>query len=89
MDKIIEISNKKIWEENKFQDVSFSFPESEDGKVLHANKTILAEVSPVFEAMFFGELAEKRNPIPIVDVEPETFEAFLRCVIRKYVRKIF
>lgn len=53
MDQLIETTNKKIWEEGKFQDVSFSFPESENPTILKANKVILAEVSPVFEVMFF------------------------------------
>lgn len=80
MDQLIETTNKKIWEEGKFQDVSFSFPESENPTILKANKVILAEVSPVFEVMFFGSIPEKRNPIPIVDVEPDIFEALLRLV---------
>lgn len=32
--------------------------------------------SPVFQAMFFGGMAE-RDPIPILDVQPEAFKALL------------
>uniref|UniRef100_A0A336MH11 CSON001407 protein n=1 Tax=Culicoides sonorensis TaxID=179676 RepID=A0A336MH11_CULSO len=79
MDLIIVEHNKKIWEENKFENVSFSFPECKCEKIIKVNKTILAEVSPVFEAMFFGELSEKTNTIPILD-DPETFESLLKCI---------
>jgi hypothetical protein len=40
------------------------------------HKLILAMSSPVFEAMFFGGMAEK-NPIPILDVQPDAFKALL------------
>jgi hypothetical protein len=33
--------------------------------------------SPVFEAMFFGGMAEKNDPIPILDVQPDAFKALL------------
>lgn len=78
MESVIKARKKEFWGQERFNDISFSFPEFDSNKVLHANKIILALCSPVFEAMFFGDLAEKRNPIPIVDVHPLIFEAFLR-----------
>lgn len=42
-----------------------------------AHKLLLAMASPVFEAMFYGGLAEKRRAIPIPDIEPGTFKLLL------------
>lgn len=36
--------------------------------------------SPVFEAMFYGGMAEKNDPIPIKDVQPEAFKALLEYI---------
>lgn len=36
--------------------------------------------SPVFEAMFFGGMAERNEPIPILDVQPESFKALLEYI---------
>jgi hypothetical protein len=41
--------------------------------------------SPVFEAMFFGGMAEKNDPIPILDVQPDAFKALLEYDILKLV----
>uniref|UniRef100_A0A336MMK0 CSON001398 protein n=1 Tax=Culicoides sonorensis TaxID=179676 RepID=A0A336MMK0_CULSO len=81
MENIIKSRKKEFWGQERFHDISFSFHENDDDqKVLKANKTILALCSPVFEAMFFGDLAEKRDPIPIVDVDYTIFEGFLRYI---------
>lgn len=45
-----------------------------------AHKLFLAMSSPVFEAMFFGGMAEKSDPIPILDVQPEAFKALLEYI---------
>lgn len=78
MEDVIKARKRSFWGQKRFTDISFSFPEFDSNKILYANKTILALCSPVFKAMFFGELAEKSNPIQIVDVDPSVFEAFLR-----------
>ncbi|XP_063705489.1 uncharacterized protein LOC134834671 [Culicoides brevitarsis] len=78
MESVICARKKEFWGQERFNDITFSFPD--DNRVLQANKTILALCSPVFEAMFFGDLAEQRNPIPIVDVDSTYFEAFLRYI---------
>lgn len=75
MDSPIKQRKKMFWDE-KFNNVSFSFLKSD--KTLRANKSMLALVSPVFEKMFFGSLAEKQDPIPIVDIDIQTFSLFLR-----------
>ncbi|XP_063839296.1 BTB/POZ domain-containing protein 6-B-like [Ostrinia nubilalis] len=45
-----------------------------------AHKLILASASPVFEAMFFGGMAERDGPIPILDVHPDAFKALLQYI---------
>ena len=40
----------------------------------------LAMASPVFEAMFYGGLAETKREIKILDVQPEAFNAMLSYV---------
>ena len=49
-------------------------------KIFHCHKLILAMASPVFEAMFFGGLAETRREIKIPDVQPEAFSALLSYI---------
>ncbi|GLG95093.1 BTB/POZ domain-containing protein 6-A [Gryllus bimaculatus] len=49
-------------------------------QVFQGHKLLLAMASPVFEAMFFGGMAEKNDPIPILDVQPDAFKAFLEYI---------
>lgn len=49
-------------------------------QVFHGHKLLLAMASPVFEAMFFGGMAEKNEPIPILDVQPDAFKALLEYI---------
>lgn len=55
-------------------------------ETVKAHKLILAMSSPVFEAMFFGEMAEKNGPIPIIDVRPEVFKALLQYIYTDNVK---
>ncbi|XP_014361077.2 uncharacterized protein LOC106712915 isoform X1 [Papilio machaon] len=48
--------------------------------VLSGHKLILAMSSPVFEAMFYGGMAERNDPIPILDVQIEAFKALLEYI---------
>ncbi|XP_026325114.1 uncharacterized protein LOC113234075 isoform X2 [Hyposmocoma kahamanoa] len=48
--------------------------------VVSGHKLILAMASPVFEAMFYGGMAERNDPIPILDVQPEAFKALLEYI---------
>ena len=51
-------------------------------EVVHipALQTLLLARSPVFAAMFTGDLAEKKDKpvIPVDDVEPESFKEMLK-----------
>ena len=47
--------------------------ESESKQVIPAHKFVLSIGSPVFEAMFYGELAETRDSIELPDCEYENF----------------
>lgn len=46
-------------------------------QIFLAHKLFLAMSSPVFEAMFYGGMAEKKDPIAILDVQPDAFRALL------------
>lgn len=59
-------------------------PESQQ-QTLKGHKLFLAMSSPVFEAMFFGGMAEKNDPILIKDVQPEAFKALLEYI---YTEKV-
>ncbi|XP_055306153.1 BTB/POZ domain-containing protein 2-like [Sitodiplosis mosellana] len=63
-------------------DVNFVF-EGESQKV-PANKSILAVLSPVFRAMFYGAIKEKGD-VKIVDTNGKTFKAFLQFFYLKNV----
>ena len=47
-------------------------------QTLKAHRMILAMASPVFEAMFFGGLAQNDDPIKILDVQPDAFKVMLQ-----------
>ena len=65
-----------------FSDVKFvvrqSDGESESKQVIPAHKFVLSIGSPVFEAMFYGELAETRDSIELPDREYESLLELLR-----------
>ena len=52
--------------------------ESESKQVIPAHKFVLSIGSPVFEAMFYGELAETRDPIELPDCEYESLLELFR-----------
>ena len=60
-------------------DVSFVVvdEEAQDSEPIPAHKYVLAISSPVFFAMFYGEIAEKTNSIKIPDSDKESFLQFL------------
>lgn len=41
---------------------------------------MLAASSPVFEALFYGTLAEIKDVIEVPDIEPNTFRLLLKFV---------
>ena len=60
-------------------DVSFVVRNaSGEEESLAAHKFVLAVSSPVFYAMFYGELAESKNKIVLPDCDSESFLEFLR-----------
>ena len=65
-----------------FSDVKFVVPkaisESESKQVIPAHKFVLSISSPVFEAMFYGELAETGDPIELPDCEYESLLELFR-----------
>ena len=52
--------------------------ESESKQVISAHKLVLSISSPVFEAMFYGELAETGDSIELPDCEYESLLELFR-----------
>lgn len=59
-------------------DVSFTVgPDDDATEIVRAHKNILMARSSVFEAMFNGELPERKETIRVVDLEPRAFRDIL------------
>lgn len=63
--------------EARFTDIQFVTRKGSSKMVFNVHKAILACGSPVFEKMFYGDLAEKRSVIE-TDDDPEAFEMLLK-----------
>ena len=61
-------------------DVHFIVGSGSSQRRIPAHKFILATGSPVFYAMFYGELAEDKKEVTIPDVEPQAFLELLEWV---------
>ena len=74
--------SKFMFNNDRFSDVKFVVPkangESESKQVIPAHKFVLSISSPVFEAMFYGELAETRDSIELSDCEYESLLELFR-----------
>ncbi|KAL9980018.1 hypothetical protein ACROYT_G008549 [Oculina patagonica] len=74
--------NKYMFNNDLFSDVKFVVPkaidESESKQVIPAHKFVLSISSPVFEAMFYGELAETGDSIELPDCEYESLLELFR-----------
>ena len=70
--------NKFLLNNSLMSDVRFSFPGSE--RNIPAHKHVLAISSPVFFAMFYGDLADSRDTVAITDCDPDIFLHFLRFI---------
>ena len=76
--KCLTISERTrfIFNNELLSDVKFIVPasnsESESRKMIPAHKFVLAIGSPVFYAMFFGEMAETKNSVELPDCEYES-----------------
>ncbi|XP_020282828.1 BTB/POZ domain-containing protein 1-like [Pseudomyrmex gracilis] len=69
-----------LLETGLWSDCQFIVGQEPQQQTLKGHKLFLAMTSPVFEAMFFGGMAEKNDPIPIKDVQPEAFKALLEYI---------
>ncbi len=69
--------NKYMFNNPVMSDIKFAFPNKQ---TIPAHKYVLAISSPVFFAMFYGDLAEKSETVDITDCDPEVFLQFLRYV---------
>ena len=71
-----------MFDNDLFSDVKFVVPnaigETETKPVISAHKLVLSISSPVFEAMFYGELAETTDSIELPDCEYESLLELLR-----------
>ena len=67
--------NQHMFNNPVMSDIKFAFPNKQ---TIPAHKYVLAISSPVFFAMFYGDLAEKRETVDITDCDPEVFLQFLR-----------
>ena len=74
--------SKFMFDNNLFTDVKFVVPkangESESKQVISAHKLVLSISSPVFEAMFYGELAETADSIELPDCECDSLLELFR-----------
>ena len=74
--------NKFMFNNELFSDVKFvacgANGESESKQVIPAHKFVLSVSSPVFEAMFYGELAETTDSIELPDCEYESLLELFR-----------
>ena len=68
-------------------DVYFLVPDGEEGgnsfKTIKAHKLLLAGVSPVFRAQFFGPMKDEREVIEVQDTTAEAFQAMVDFIYRK------
>ena len=71
---------RHLLETGLWSDCDFIVGHFPNMKIFHCHKIFLAMASPVFEAMFFGNLAETRREIKILDVQPEAFASMLEYV---------
>ena len=74
---------KSIFNQNLLSDVKFVVRDSEGGsesKTIPAHKFVLAISSPVFYAMFYGELAETKDSVEISDCEYESLLELFRFI---------
>ncbi|KAL5013221.1 hypothetical protein ScPMuIL_007491 [Solemya velum] len=78
--KSVVLCLQTLFDEQLWTDVSFTFPEEDDVEDINAHRLILASRSPVFQAMFYGPLADTSNKIEIKSISKQAFEDVLRFV---------
>ncbi|XP_076315687.1 BTB/POZ domain-containing protein 6-like [Tachypleus tridentatus] len=75
--KVLERTSSLL-QTKSFSDVTFIVGPSTSSKKYVGHKVLLAMASPVFEAMFCGDMADKAKVIRVSDVAPIGFENLLR-----------
>ncbi|XP_066138611.1 BTB/POZ domain-containing protein 1 isoform X2 [Euwallacea fornicatus] len=76
---LIKERGEHLLETGLWSDCRFIVGSEPSQQVFDGHKLFLAMSSPVFEAMFFGGMPE-RDPIAILDVQPEAFKALLEYI---------
>ncbi|KAI5651452.1 BTB/POZ domain-containing protein [Phthorimaea operculella] len=80
----IRLRSAYLFRSRQWTDCSFKFETDggaeEAGDTLEAHKLILAMASPVFAAMFYGEVGEKESPVQISDIDMLTFSRLLQYI---------
>lgn len=66
----------QLFQSEKYYDCAFHFEDT----TLKAHRLILCAASPVFEAMFYGPMREKRQEIKIIDISSKIFHILLRSI---------
>lgn len=80
--KTLAECNRYMLDNQLVCDVSFEVgPEGGATEIIPAHKYPLATRSPVFYAMFNGELRERDKTIRVVDIASDTFRDMLQWVI--------
>ena len=70
-----------LFNNSLMSDITFVLTDPDGTQVrVPAHKLVLAISSPVFEVMFYGELAEKTREIELPDIDAVSFLEFLRFV---------
>lgn len=77
--KFVRERGQYLLDTGMWSDCRFIIGTEPTQQVLEGHKLFLAMSSPVFEAMFFGGMAEK-EPISILDVQPDAFKALLEYI---------
>ncbi|XP_055932828.1 BTB/POZ domain-containing protein 6-like isoform X2 [Argiope bruennichi] len=62
----------------KFSDITFIVGAPSAAKKYTGHRVVLAMTSPVFEAMFQGDMANKSRVVRVTDIHPSGFENLLR-----------
>ncbi|XP_065357888.1 BTB/POZ domain-containing protein 6-like [Calliphora vicina] len=82
-DKFKGLNNRvyHLFQTKKYTDCHFLVGDSPPNrKAIVSHKLILATASPVFERMFYGQLADKNKPIIIPDIQPAIFQSMLEHI---------
>lgn len=70
---------KELYKLNEWTDCAFSVGDV-DVELIKCHKLVLAASSPVFEALFYGPLADYEKVIHVPDLQPQTFKSLLRYI---------